>query len=415
MARSQVAKQSPNRGPMGFLRTLEVDARLLGMVIALIAVWLVFHVLTDNKFLTPRNLWNLAVQTSVVGIMATGMVFIIVMRHIDLSVGSILGFTGMFMAVLQARVLPLDAGWTWLVALLAGLALGALIGAFQGYWVAYQGIPAFIVTLAGLLIFRGGAWLLTTGQTIAPLHPTFRLMGGGIDGSIGAFWSWVVGLAATGLTLFISYQTRSRRARLGFPVKPLWADALVAGLTTLLIISFVLVMNAYTRPRTDPPVAQGIPIPVLILLGVTLLMTGVARLTKFGRYIYAMGGNPEAAKLAGIDTRRMTLFVFTLMGALSALAGAVASARLNSGVNSTGTLSELYVIAAAVIGGTPLAGGLGTIAGAILGAVFMQSLQSGMVLLNLNSSLIQVIIGFVLIAAVWIDVLYRRRSGLDAA
>ena len=170
-------------------------------------------------------------------------------------------------------------------------------------------------------------------------------------------------------------------------------------------------MNAYTLPRTD--IARGIPVPVLILIGVAVLMTALSRLTKFGRYVFAMGGSPEAAELAGIDTRRTLLWVFVLIGVLSALAGAVQTARLNSGVNSTGTLVELYVIAAAVIGGTSLAGGVGTIIGAILGAVIMQSLQSGMVLIGFTSALQQVIIGLVLIVAVWIDVLYRRRSGAE--
>ena len=260
MVEKQVEPGSePNQGIMGFLRTLEIDIRLLGMIFALLAVWIIFHLLTDQKFLTPRNLWNLAVQTSVVGIMATGMVFVIVMRHIDLSVGSVLGFTAMLMAIMQNRIFPLEASWSWIVTLLIGLAAGALVGAFQGYWIAYQGIPAFIVTLAGLLIFRGGAWLLTTGQTIAPLNSTFKLMGGGLEGSIGAFWSWVVGLLAIGLLLFNSVRARSKRAKLGFPVKPIWAEILVTGLSVGAIVAFVMVMNAYARPRTDPPIAQGIP------------------------------------------------------------------------------------------------------------------------------------------------------------
>ncbi len=398
-------------GLQKFLRTLEVDTHLLGMIVALLAIWLVFNFLTDNKFLTPRNLWNLAVQTSVVGIVATGMVFVIVMRHIDLSVGSVLGFTGMLMAVLQVNVLPITAPWNWLLTLLLGLLAGALIGVFQGYWIAYQKIPAFLVTLAGLLIFRGGAWLLTQGRTIAPLDKNFQLLGGGLEGSIGAFWSWVVGIAAITGIVVIALRARAKRKQFGFPLKPLWAEILVTGSAIAAVIAFVLIMNAYNRPRTTIP--QGIPIPVLIMLGVAIFMTAIARLTKFGRYIYAMGGSPEAAQLAGINTKRMTMLVFVLIGMLSALAGAVASARLNSGVNSTGTLSELYVIAAAVIGGTSLAGGYGTVAGAILGAVFMQSLQSGMVLLNLTSALQQVIIGLVLVIAVWIDAVYRRRSGIQ--
>jgi D-xylose transport system permease protein len=415
VATSQSKLETPKAqsgGILGFLRTLEIDLRLLGMVGALIIVWILFHALSGGKFITPRNLWNLAIQTSVVGIMTTGMVFVIVMRHIDLSVGSVLGCTGVIMAVLQSKVFPLNASWSWIVTLLIGLAAGALIGALQGYWIAYQGIPAFVVTLGGLLIFRGAAWLITTGTTIAPLNKTFQLMGGGIEGSIGALWSWIVGALVIFGILYSSWQTRSKRQRLGFPVRPMWAELFVLIASVIFVVAFVMTMNAYARPKTDPPIAQGIPIPVLIVLAVVILMTVIARTTKFGRYIYAMGGNPEAAILAGINTKFITLMVFTLMGTLSALAGAVLSARLQSGGNSMGELNELYVIAAAVIGGTSLAGGYGTVAGAILGAVFMQSLQSGMVLLNLNSSVIQVVIGLVLIGAVWIDVLYRKRAGL---
>ncbi len=403
--------RSSTGGVGGFFKRLEVDTRLLGMVGALIVIWIGFNIWTGGTFLTARNLWNLAVQTSVVGIIATGMVLVIVMRQIDLSVGSVLGFTGMVMAVLQAETFLADAPLNWLFTLLLGLLLGGAIGAFQGFWIAYRGVPAFIVTLAGLLMFRGGAWLMTQGRTVAPLDDTFQLLGGGLNGSIGGFWSWVVGLVAIVGIVAVSLGSRAKRARLGFPVRPLWAEGLVLGASVALIIAFVLVMNAYTLPRTD--IARGIPVPVLILIGVAVLMTALTRLTKFGRYIFAMGGSPEAAQLAGIDTRRTLLWVFVLIGVLSALAGAVQTARLNSGVNSTGTLVELYVIAAAVIGGTSLAGGVGTIVGAILGAVIMQSLQSGMVLIGFTSALQQVIIGLVLIIAVWIDVLYRRRSGAE--
>ena len=401
--------RTPTGGVGGFIKKLEVDTRLLGMVGALILIWLGFNILTGGTFLSARNLWNLAVQTSVVGIIATGMVLVIVMRQIDLSVGSVLGFTGMVMAVLQAETFLADAPLSWLLTLLLGLLLGGAIGAFQGFWIAYRGVPAFIVTLAGLFMFRGGAWLVTQGRTVAPLDDTFQLLGGGLNGSIGGFWSWVVGLVAIAGIVAVSLGSRAKRGRLGFPVRPLWAEVLVLGVSIALIIAFVLVMNAYTLPRTD--IARGIPVPVLILIVVAVLMTALSRLTKFGRYVFAMGGSPEAAELAGIDTRRMLLWAFILMGVLSALAGAVQTARLNAGVNSTGTLVELYVIAAAVIGGTSLAGGVGTIIGAILGAVILQSLQSGMGLINFTSSLQQVIIGLVLIFAVWIDVLYRRRSG----
>lgn len=391
-----------------FVEALELDVRLLGMLGAMLIIWVIFNYFAHGSFLTPRNLWNLAVQTSVVGIIATAMVPVIVTRQIDLSVGSVLGFTGMIMAAAQARWftanLPLD--WVW--GLIIGILAGGLIGAFQGFWVAYQGVPSFIVTLAGLLIFRGGAWLVTQGQTVAPLDEAFQQLG---SGSIGGTASWVVGGVAIAAVIVGSFRSRQKRLRLQFPVKPLWADALLVLVTTALIVGFVMLMNAYMQPRSNLP--RGIPVPVLITLTMALLMSYVMRRTRFGRYVYSLGGNPEATALAGVDTKRVKLWIFIIIGMMSAVAGAIASARLNAGANSTGTLTELYVIAAVVIGGTSLAGGYGTILGAMLGALLMQSLQSGMVLIGLSSPLQQIVIGLVLIIAVWIDILYRRRSGVE--
>jgi D-xylose transport system permease protein len=335
------------------------------------------------------------------------MVLVIVTRHIDLSVGSVLGFVGMVMAVLQAQILPIGAGWNWAASLGLGLGLGIVIGGFQGWWIAHRGVPSFIVTLGGLLIFRGLAWTMTEGQTVAPLDETFQLMGGGLLGSIGAFWSWVVGAAGIVLVVIRTVTARRRRQRYGFPVRPIWAELLVAAIIIGGIAGFVSVMNAYDRPRTD--ISQGIPIPVLILIGAVIVMSAVTKVTKFGRYVFAIGGNPEAAQLAGINTRLVIMSVFALMGLLAGIAGAVQTARLNAGANSTGELLELSVIAAAVIGGTSLAGGTGTISGAIVGAVFMQSLQSGMILLGLPTPMQNVVIGLVLILAVWLDTSYQRR------
>ncbi len=399
---------APQKGLGELLRALELDPRLLGMVGALLGIWLIFNAVTDGTFLTPRNLWNLVVQTSVVGIIATGMVLVIVSRQIDLSVGSLLGFAGMIMAAAQVEWFG-GVPFGWLAGLVLGVVVGGLLGAFQGYWTAYQGVPSFIVTLAGLLIFRGGAWLVTQGRTVAPLNESFQTLG---SGSIGGTWSWVVGGIAIVALIVGTVRGRAKRTRLEFPVKPLWAEAVMLALSTALIVGFVLLMNAYTQPRSDVP--RGIPVPALVTFAVALLMSYVARRTRFGRYVYALGGNPEATALAGVDTKRVRLWIFVIVGALCAVAGAVATARLNAGANSTGTLTELYVIAAVVIGGTSLAGGYGTIMGALLGALLMQSLQSGMVLVGLSSPLQQVVIGFVLIVAVWLDVLYRRRSGMAA-
>ena len=387
---------------------LEIDTRMLAMIGALIIIWVVLTVLTDGIFFTARNLYNLAVQTSVVGIMATGMVMVIVARHIDLSVGSLMGFTGMVIAYLQVHVFTLGAAWNWPLTIVCGLALGALVGIWQGWWIAYRGVPAFVVTLGGLLIFRGGAYLVTDGRTVAPMDKTYQLLGGGINGSIGATWSWIFGLVCILLMIAGTIRSRARRKKYGFKPKARWAEIVMLLIGIGLVCAFVMVMNSYYKPRTEIP--RGIPIPVLILIGVVVLMTLLAKVTKFGRYVFAIGGNPEAAELSGINVPRVTMFIFMVMGILCGIAAVITTARLNAGANSMGTMAELNVIAAAVIGGTSLAGGVGTIAGAILGAVIMQSLESGMVLMGVTSAMRQVVIGLVLVLAVWFDVMYNKNK-----
>ena len=387
---------------------LEIDTRMLAMIGALIIIWVVLTVLTNGIFFTARNLYNLAVQTSVVGIMATGMVLVIVARHIDLSVGSLMGFTGMVIAYLQVHVFTLGAAWNWPLTVLCGLALGAVVGLWQGWWVAYRGVPAFVVTLGGLLIFRGGAYLVTDGRTVAPMDKTYQLLGGGINGSIGATWSWVFGLACILLMILGTFRSRARRKKYGFKPKARWAELVMLLIGVGLVCGFVMVMNSYYKPRTEIP--RGIPIPVLILIGVVVIMTLLTKVTKFGRYVFAIGGNPEAAELSGINVPRVTMFIFMVMGILCGVAAVITTARLNAGANSMGTMAELNVIAAAVIGGTSLAGGVGTITGAILGAVIMQSLESGMVLMGVTSAMRQVVIGLVLVLAVWFDVMYNKNK-----
>ena len=388
------------------LRQADIDNRMLAMIMALLVIWVTLNVMTDGIFFTARNMYNLAVQSSVVGIMATGMVLVIVCRHIDLSVGSVLGFTGMVIAYLQVHVFPLGAAWNWPLTILCGLVLGGLIGLWQGWWIAYRGIPSFVVTLAGLLMFRGAAYLVTDGRTVAPMDKTYQVLGGGIDGSIGATWSWILaGVAIAWMVVNVVTVRRSCR-KYGFEGKPLGVQLLLLAVGMALVCGFVMVMNAYTKPRTEIP--RGIPVPVLIMICVVVGMTLLTKVTRFGRYVFAIGGNPEATELAGIAVRKMTTLVFMVMGLLCSVAAVITTARLNAGANSMGMLAELNVIAAAVIGGTSLAGGQGTIAGAILGAVIMQSLDSGMVLLGISSAMRQVVIGAVLILAVWFDVAYNK-------
>ncbi|MCG6929515.1 MAG: sugar ABC transporter permease [Desulfofustis sp.] len=404
-------QSGPESRPSLFQRIsteLEIDTRMLAMIGALIVIWIVLTILTNGIFFTSRNLYNLAVQTSVVGIMATGMVLVIVARHIDLSVGSLMGFTGMVIAYLQVHVFTLGAAWNWPLTVVCGLLLGGLVGLWQGWWIAYRGVPAFVVTLGGLLVFRGGAYLVTDGRTVAPMDKTYQLLGGGIDGSIGATWSWVFGIVCIALMILGTVRSRIRRKKYGFEPKARWAELVTLLTGIALVCGFVLIMNSYYKPRTQIP--RGIPIPVLILIGVVVMMTLLAKVTKFGRYVFAIGGNPEAAELSGINVPRVTMYIFMVMGILCGIAAVITTARLNAGANSMGTMAELSVIAAAVIGGTSLAGGVGSIAGAILGAVIMQSLESGMVLMGVTSAMRQVIIGLVLILAVWFDVMYNKNK-----
>ncbi len=414
-----------------FFLSLRIDTRILGMLGALLLLWIVFNQFTDGRFLTPRNLFNLSVQTASVAVMATGMVFVIVTRHIDLSVGSLLGLLGMLMGTLQVHFLPEYLGyghWSiWFITVAFGVLCGVLIGAFQGWIIGYLTVPAFIVTLGGLLVYRGAAWWVTQGQTVAPLDATFKLLGGGAEGTLGAPLSWLLGVVATIIAVVIMLASRRQKVKHGFTLKPVWAEATLISVAVMLIMGFVWVMNSYPIPRgavkriaeakgLEIPeqglmIYHGIAIPVIILLTIAIIMTLVAQRTRFGRYIYALGGNPEAAKLSGINTQMMTVKVFALMGGLTAIAAVIASARLGAVGNDLGTLDELRVIAAAVIGGTALSGGFGTIYGAILGALIMQSLQSGMAMVGVDAPLQSIVVGLVLIVAVYLDIVYRKRTG----
>ena len=413
----------PNRSLRSLLFAMELDTRLLGMLAALAIIWLFFHLVSGGSFLTPRNLWNLSVQSASIAVMATGMVLIIVSRNIDLSVGAVLAFVGYTMAMVQAEWIPktlglgFDQPYTWLVALGVGLVLGAAIGGLQGFLVAYGGVPSFIVTLGGLLVWRGLIFRYQQGQTVAPLDGFFQLLGGGPKGALGAELSWLVGALACAGIVYTLWAGRRRRRRYDFPVRPMWAEVMIGAVGVAAILVAVWVANSYLWPPAlaeaagfDTPPPVGIAYPVMIMLGVGLVMTYLATRRRFGRYVYAIGGNPDAAELGGVNVRRTILMTFVLMGVLCAISGAIQTARLNAAVTNLGVTNELDVISAAVIGGTSFAGGIGTIPGAILGAVVMQSLRSGMLLLNVDSPTQDVVVGVVLVAAVGFDAFLRRRA-----
>ncbi|WP_431274202.1 sugar ABC transporter permease [Variovorax ureilyticus] len=385
-------------------RRTGVDLRLLLMGVLLVVMAVVFHVLSGGVFLSPENLYNIAQQTAVVGIVSTVMVLIIVARHIDLSVGSVMGFVGVLVAYLQYT-----SGWSWPAASLAGLAVALLVSLYQGGLTAVLGVPSFVVTLGGLMSFRGAAFLVADGKTQPVNDEFFQRLGGGYDGGIGTTASWVLAVLVAIVLFARMLQKRRARQRHEMPVEPLWIEILLTAVPAVIVLGFAAVMNSYQiASKTEP---QGMPIPVLIWAAVAVTLSFIVHRTRFGRYVFAMGGNPDAAALVGIPVKRVTLMLFALLAVLVTIAAIVSIARLNAGTNSLGIGMELYVIAAAVIGGTALAGGSGSILGSVLGALIMQSLDSGMLLLDVAIGKRMVIIGQVLIVAVVFDVLYRKRFG----
>ena len=369
-----------------------LNFRTYAMVIALTCIWAIFTAITDGTFLTNRNLSNLSRQASVTAILAVGMVFVIVSANIDLSVGYGSGLLGAIAVIVHV--------W-WeqnlIVAILATIGLGILIGAVQGYFVAYQRVPAFIVTLGGFMVCRGLMLAATRGETILLPNNWFKAIGNAyLPKSIG----W--GLAITALISGAYAFYRQRKARVSYglavPSTSIFFVKIVGTSTTF--IGFTAVMNSH----------EGIAVPVCILFMLVFFFHFIAGHTRFGRYVYAIGGNSEAAYLSGINVRNVTLRVFAIMGALMAVAGVVLTARVGSASPEAGRLLELDAIAACVIGGASLMGGRGSIPGAVLGALVMESLNNGMSMANMDASWQDIIKGVVLVAAVWFDIMSRRRG-----
>lgn len=425
---AQDAQVAPRSGVGGLLAQTEIDLRLFGMVAALAIILGGFHVISGGTFLRPVNMVTLAVQAAGVAVIATGMVLIIVSRNIDLSVGSLVGFVAMIYAQLMANWLAAigigeDTPFRWVLVLAIGIAVGAGFGAFQGFIIAYVGVPSFVVTLGGLLAIRGAIWYLSNGAAVTGIDADFTLLGGTSQGSIGGPLTWAVGIIGCLAVIALLYNNRRRRRQYGFPLRPMWAEVALGVAACVAILGLAAFANANKWPQglADRYAAEhglpagqiidtGFPNPVMILLGVTLVVTWLATRRRFGRYVYAYGGNPDAAALAGINTRLTILKTYVLMGVLCAIAAAIAVARLTAATLDIGQSYELYVIAAAVVGGTSFAGGIGTVAGAVLGAFVMQSLAYGLSYIGVDSPGQNVAAGVVLILAVGLDAWNRRRG-----
>jgi D-xylose transport system permease protein len=369
--------------------------RAYTMLGALIVIWLFFQWATIDAnhpyglFLGATNFSKLLQQTAVTGVLAVGMLMVIVTGNIDLSVGAVVGLAGGIAAMTQ--------GWGLVPCLLIAIAVGLVIGALQGSLVSYVNIPSFIVTLGGLQAWRGVILKLTKGATIPVELPFFRSLGRDfIDPRIG------FGLALIAIVLIILTNLRRSRARQRHGLQAMSAASTVARILvpSLVIVGFIFLMNK----------AGGIPIPVIVLLVVALGGAFLTANTTFGRYLYAIGGNPDAARLSGINLKRYILAAFCLMGALAGVASILHTARVGSASPDAGTLMELDAIASCVIGGTSLMGGRGTVFGAVLGALILASLDNGMSLLNVENWAQYVVKGGVLVAAVGVDMFGRRKG-----
>lgn len=375
------------------IQQLFVRYKILALLIAVAIIWVFFHIKTDSAFITPGNLSNLFRQMSITGMLACGMVFVIIAGEIDLSVGSQLGLLGGVVALLTV-----NHGWGTWPAIGAVLVLGLLLGAFNGFVVTKMRVPSFIVGLGGMLAFRGVVLYITGSSTIAPAPDDLIALGQGfLPPSLSV---WIGALIFLGMAA-LTARRRVRRAKLGLQQGALWIDIARVVAIGVLIFGFVRILND----------ANGIPIPVMILLGLLAVFTYVSTQTVFGRHIYAVGGNMEATRLSGVNVARVKLVVFALMGLMCAFAGIITVARTGSGSPSAGTGGELDAISACFIGGTSMRGGSGTVYGALIGALVMASLDSGMQLMDVDNSWQMIIKGVILALAVWVDVLSGSNRG----
>jgi putative multiple sugar transport system permease protein len=384
---------------VGFLKN---NLREYGMLISLVAIMVLFQVLTDGTLLRPLNLTNLLLQNSYVVIMALGMLLVIVAGHIDLSVGSVCGFIGALAAVLMV-----EYEWHFVPTAIVSIAAGAVIGAAQGWFVAFRKIPSFIVTLAGMLVFKGLTLALLAGQSVGPFPVEFQRLSsgfipdplGGLDAGGLRITSLIVGVLAAAALVFFKLRGRAKLAAHGMEQEP-YAFFLVKNLFfAAIILFFSYLLSTY----------KGLPNVLIVMAVLIVVYDFVTNRTTIGRRIYALGGNEKAARLSGVKTQRLAFLTFVNMGALAALAGLVFAARLNTATPKAGLGFELDVIAACFIGGASASGGVGRVMGAVIGAFIMGVMNNGMSILGIGIDYQQVIKGLVLLAAVFIDVYNKNK------
>jgi putative multiple sugar transport system permease protein len=381
---------------------LSINFRQYGILAALAIIIVLFQVLTNGRLLLPGNVNNLIQQNAYVLILAIGMVIVIIAGHIDLSVGSVVALVGAVAAISMN-----SWGLPWWAAVVISLLVGAVIGAWQGFWVAFVGIPAFIVTLAGMLIFRGLTLVLLTGGTISGLPSEFTAIGAGwipgVFGELGGRDVLTLVLGVVTVVALIAQQLRTRAAlrRLELPRESLTSLWVKNGIAAIAILWFAWLLSGY----------NGTPIILIILAVLILLYTFVLNQTVFGRHVYAMGGNMFAAIMSGVKTKWVNFFIFVNMGVLAGLAGVVSTSRAGGAVASAGQNYELDAIAAVFIGGAAVQGGVGTVIGAVIGGLVMGVLNMGLSILSVDAAWQMAIKGLVLLLAVAFDIFNKRRGG----
>jgi D-xylose transport system permease protein len=375
------------------------NAQTYTILLALIGIWLIFFVTTRGTYLAPQNVSNLFRQMSVTAFLAAGMVLVIVTGNIDLSVGKMAGFVSVVVAYLQAHTwyayLPDQPALAAVLSVLIGLAVGALFGALQGYIIAYMKVPSFIVTLAGLWLFNGLILLVTEGKTIPANQPWFS---GIAQGYVPTLWGWIFAVLAIGFLFWNTFRSRQNKQKHGFELRNIYIDLLLTGFAALIILIYVYNVNIY----------RGIQNPVLLLAITVAVMVYVSNNTRFGRYAYAIGGNRDAARLSGINIRSMIFRIFMLMGFLSGVAGVVLASYVGYGTIAAGTGYELDAIASCILGGTSTLGGIGTIPGAMAGALIIASLSTGLQMMNVAPAWQYVLKAIVLVLAVLADVYFKK-------
>lgn len=383
------------------LGSVRANMRQYGMLTALACIVVLFQIWTDGTLLLPNNVSNLIQQNSYILILAIGMMIVIIAGHIDLSVGSLVAFVGAMSAVMMVKHdLP------WGLALVLALLIGAVAGAWQGFFIAYLGIPSFIVTLAGMLLFRGLTQIVLEGRSLAPFPEGFQNLAKGFLPEMGPYTQYhnptlVLGLVALGCLLLREVRDRRRQLAHELEVLPAGLWAVKCAAMTAAVVAFTLTLASF----------HGVPVVMLLMCVLLLGLGQVMRNAVIGRHIYALGGNKAAAKLSGVRDKRVTFLVFVTMGVLAALAGCVYAARLNAGTPQAGLTFELEAIAASFIGGASMSGGIGTVLGAVIGGLVLGVLNNGMSLVGIGTDYQQVIKGLVLLAAVGFDVWNKRKAG----